>query len=115
MDRTSAVEAAWPFGRPWALRSSVPLLRALWRSLPEGRALPEAAWQRRHRGIVILLWLHVLGVIVFGLLTGHGFAHSLTDGMAVAFFAVAVVLPRRGRKFRASMATVGLLTASAVL
>ena len=36
-------------------------------ALPEGRPLPEATWQARHRGIIILLWLHAIGIAVFGL------------------------------------------------
>jgi hypothetical protein len=27
-----------------------------------GRPLPEKLWERRHRGILVLLWLHVLGL-----------------------------------------------------
>ena len=90
--------------------------RLLLQGIPEGRSLPESAWRRRHRGIVVVLYLHVLGVAVFGLLSGHSLAQSLIESAPVAAFAAAAALiPGRGRKFKASMATLGLLTSSAVL
>ena len=30
--------------------------------IPEGRSLPDGAWMSRHRGVVILLWLHTIGI-----------------------------------------------------
>ena len=38
--------------------------------LPEGGSLPNEIWNRRHQGIVVLLWLHVAGIPVYGLLRG---------------------------------------------
>src|SRR4051812_30362580 len=57
--------------------------RGLWREvrslLPEGRGLPDDVWARRHRGVLILLWVHVVGLAVFGLLTGNALVHSLAE------------------------------------
>ena len=55
--------------------------------IPEGRALPEAVWRARHRGIVILLWAHVAGLAVFAVLTGAEPLHALTESGVVAAIA----------------------------
>src|SRR5690349_13787558 len=89
--------------------------RRLWQHVPEGRSLPLAAWRTRHRGIVRVLWCHVFGVFVFGLLSRHSVAHSLGDSLPVLGFAVAAMVPRWSRTLRASMATLGLMTSSAML
>jgi hypothetical protein len=60
----------------------VPLagLAALLRlALPEGCTLPEDAWTRRHRAIVVLLWLHVIGIAVFALLAEGALGHGLAE------------------------------------
>jgi hypothetical protein len=35
--------------------------------LPSGQLLTPEVWARRHRGIVWLLWLHVVGIAVYAL------------------------------------------------
>jgi PAS domain S-box-containing protein len=84
-------------------------------TLPQGRPLPNEVWQRRHRGIVVVLWLHVIGLAGFGLLGGYGVVHSLGEAALVAVAALAAVWPARSRRFRAGAASVGLITASAIL
>jgi PAS domain S-box-containing protein len=84
-------------------------------SLPEGRPLPDALWHQRHRGIVILLWLHALGLIGFGLIMGSGLIHSLFEGGLVALAALGASLAYLHRRARASIACLGLITASGVL
>lgn len=44
-------------------------LRRLRARLPEGRPLPTPVWESRHRSILILLWLHAIGIACFGILT----------------------------------------------
>jgi signal transduction histidine kinase len=83
--------------------------------LPEGRPLPDRLWRRRHRGILVLLWLHVLAIVGYGLLAGEGLAHSLVHGVTVAGFTVLADWRRLGRTIRAVLASCGLITASAVL
>lgn len=85
------------------------------RTLPVGGTLSEDSWQRRHRGIIVLLWLHAIGVMVFGLLTGAGLVHSVAEGGALIFFALLADYRRAGRTFRAGVASFGLVTASAML
>ena len=58
--------------------------RHLWHLLPEGQPLPAAVWQSRHQGILVVLWLHAVGLLGFGLLSGAGLWHSLADASIVA-------------------------------
>ena len=47
-----------------------------WRDwLPVGSSLPIAVWSARHHGIVTLLWLHVVGLVGFGILMGEAIGH----------------------------------------
>ncbi|MFI5293266.1 MAG: hypothetical protein ACHQ02_10405, partial [Candidatus Limnocylindrales bacterium] len=105
--------------RPILERPLVARLRALatwlWLAVPEGRSLPEDVWRRRHDGIVILLWLHVAGIAVFAFVAGFDLVHALGEATVVAVAAVVAGFRRGSRKFRASVASCGLVTASAVL
>ena len=95
-----------------ALRS---LFERLWSGLPKGGALPEEVWDRRHTGIVILLWCHVVGIVGYALLTGHPFIHGLADASPVATAAIVAQSSRLRRGLRSGAATIGLVTCSAVL
>src|SRR5947209_1540373 len=64
------------------------ILAAIRHSLPEGTALPDDVWQRPHRVILWLLWLHAVGIVLFGLLAGFGLPHSLVEGTPVAIAAL---------------------------
>jgi PAS domain-containing protein len=90
-------------------------LRLVLDALPKGRALPLEDWERRHRGILVVLWLNAVGLACFGVLAGYGWTHSLLEGAVVAPFGILGWWPRRGRAFRAVAASLGLLTSSAVL
>jgi PAS domain S-box-containing protein len=118
--------------------------------LPEGRPLPTQVWERRHRGILILLWLHVFGIACFGLLTSlrgragetaipgfvcylsarvldvsleripllggaDGLLQYMLDGGLIALAAFLASRSGRSRRFRAAVASIGLITASAVI
>jgi PAS domain S-box-containing protein len=91
------------------------LVKWLQQQLPEGRPLPVGVWRRRHRGIVILLWLHVLGLTAFGVLAGYGIIHVMTESGMIVVATVAASLPQLPRRARAAVASLGLLTASAIL
>jgi signal transduction histidine kinase len=91
------------------------LVRRIRQVLPEGRPLPDRLWRRRHLGILVLLWLHVLAIVGFGLIAGEGLAHSLAHGATIAGFALLAAWGRLGRTVRAVLASCGLITASAVL
>src|SRR5262245_56013073 len=98
--------------RPSPVRSLINALDVL---IPEGRPLPPAVWRRRHWGIVILLWAHVLGLAVFAILAGAEPRHAFAESGAVAVFALLAGFERMGRRFAAAMACLGLLTSSALL
>ena len=88
---------------------------SLRRGVPAGRPLPDGAWQRRHLCIVVLLWLHAIGLAGFGLLTGHGLAHSLAEAGLVGLAAGLAGWRHAPRRARAAIASLGLITASGVL
>src|SRR6266705_906145 len=77
---------------PSTLRGVGARLRGL---VPEGRRLPERVWSRRHRGILVLLWMHAVGIAVFAAV-------------------LAGVLPGP-RRLRSVIACFGLMTSSALL
>ncbi len=83
--------------------------------LPRGGSLPERLWEKRHRAIVFLLWAHVPGITVFAVIRGNSLVHGLLEASAVAFFAGLASRSRHSRGFRATMAALGLLTASATI
>ena len=83
--------------------------------MPQGQFLPERPWRARHRGIVILLWLHAAGLTAFALGRGYGLGHALFEGALVAAPTVLACVPRLGRKLRCLAASFALITASAVL
>ncbi len=84
-------------------------------ALPKGDALAEPAWADRHRGILSILWLHTLGVPLFGIYMGAGPRLYLGGGALLAMFAIAAQLPVVRRRLQSAIATCGLMTASALL
>jgi diguanylate cyclase (GGDEF)-like protein len=105
-ERSSIVAATRP-----AL--SLGRLRAL---LPQGGSLPPEDWRRRHAGIMIVLWLNVLAIPIYGALGGHSSSiHNLDSGVALGVLAALGATPRLSRKLRTASASLGLLTAAAFL
>lgn len=83
--------------------------------VPHGRGLPEEEWNRRHRGLLIILWINAVGTTIFGLAQGYGAGHTLAESMLMFLFA-AIATPRRfGRNVRMAAVASGLLTGSALL
>ncbi len=94
------------------LRSAAARARSLF---PEGRRLPDDVWRRRHRGVLILLWLHAIGIGTFCLVRGFSVRHTLVE---TGVLVVAAVLAGRlagPRRLRSVTACFGLMTASALL
>src|SRR5262245_20656569 len=83
--------------------------------IPEGGSLPDDAWQSRHQGILLLLWVHAIGMVCFGLLVGANLTHSLVEGAILAVITAAASWKNGSRQFRSAMASLGLITASAEL
>jgi serine phosphatase RsbU (regulator of sigma subunit)/anti-sigma regulatory factor (Ser/Thr protein kinase) len=83
--------------------------------LPRGGTLPAESWDRRHQGILFLLWAHALVIPIYALTRGYSLSHSLLESFVVPATAVIAGsggLPRRARTVAAA---VGLLSSSAVL
>lgn len=91
------------------------LIQAGRRRLPTGASLPDEVWRRRHRGILILLWAHAGGVLVFGLLRGFGVAHMTWETSIIVVAAVIAGIQRFRPILRMVAATFGLLSSSAIL
>jgi diguanylate cyclase (GGDEF)-like protein len=77
--------------------------------------LPEQSWRRRHRCIVALLWIHVVGLFWFGVFEGIGAAASAASVMVVAAAAVMASVDVLGRRARSLAASFGLVSCSALL
>jgi diguanylate cyclase (GGDEF)-like protein len=83
--------------------------------LPKGRSLPEHVWIRRHRGLLLILWLHVVGLTLLGVVRGYGPVQTTADAGILGFFAIIGSQPGGSRKLRSVMVALGLLSSSAVM
>lgn len=83
--------------------------------LPQGRRLPEAAWEARHRGILVVAFAHAVGLALFGLARGWGPVYSFGEGALIGGIALLGVPARFGRRWRSAMTVLALVTSSAVL
>lgn len=101
----------WP-GRPRVVRAWLDRARA---RLPRGGTLPDERWANRHRVVVVLLYLHAIGLSAFALARGNSAIHSLADGGVIAIAAVAASSRLLSRTVRSAVGAFGLVSASAVL
>jgi diguanylate cyclase (GGDEF)-like protein/PAS domain S-box-containing protein len=83
--------------------------------LPAGKTLPPDVWHRRHRGMVVLVWLHAVGLPIYGLTRGYPLWHVTLDALPITAFGIAAIVPYRSARFRACMVALGLLSSSALL
>ncbi|WP_336023183.1 methyl-accepting chemotaxis protein [Halobellus salinisoli] len=101
-------------------------IRDLIRYTPSGYSIPEERWKRRHRNIVLLLVAHIPLLFALGLYQGTDpFTGATIPGrelsqivLRTGVLGVLALLsswPRLGRRKRATLATVGLATGSAIL
>ncbi len=84
-------------------------------ALPTGRALPDEVWRQRHQAILALVWLHVVGLVVFGLFTDHSLGHSLSEAAWVGVAALIATFKQGNRRVGAMAASVGLILSSGML
>ena len=87
----------------------------LWRALPHGRTLPTEVWAQRHRGILVLLWLHVPALFGMALARSEGIAHALFEAGVVAAIAAMATVSQHHVGVSTVMTSVGLMTCSAEL
>ena len=84
-------------------------------SLPKGRTLPPAVWERRHAWMLGLVWAHAVALLAWGLLAGHPLWHAAVDAGPIAICALVASRRSVSRRNRAVAVCVGLLTSSAVV
>jgi signal transduction histidine kinase len=87
----------------------------LWRHLPRGSTLPEEVWRQRHRGILVLLWLHVPAVFTVAMTQDVGVVHAVLETGIIVALATLAIASREHRRLSTVIAAVGLLTCSAEL
>jgi signal transduction histidine kinase len=85
------------------------------RHLPRGGALPEDVWRQRHRGILLLLWLHVPVILTIAIAQDVGVAHAAFETLLIVALAGLATASREFRRLSTIIAVVGLLTCSAEL
>ena len=85
------------------------------RHLPEGRPIPVEVWDRRHAGIVKLVWLHALGLLLASLTVTDLHSEGIAGSVLVGLCALLASQPRGGQRLRACLASLGLLSSSAVM
>jgi two-component system, sensor histidine kinase and response regulator len=87
----------------------------LFAMLPQGGSLDLPAWDRVHRGVLLLLGVHAAGLPWFGLWMGHSLVHSAVAGMVLFAFCGGALATFLSRRIRSVLVTLGLMTASALL
>jgi PAS domain S-box-containing protein len=100
---------------PYAERGLRDAGRRLVAALPNGRTLPEEQWRSRQRGLIWLLWAHVVALPIVAALYGLGFWDCIASGAVIAAFGVLAELRLGGRRAQSEVVVLGLLTCSADL
>ena len=90
-------------------------LASLRRFMPTGGKLHEEAWQGRHRGVLILLYAHALGLFAFGVARGYDPGHVALESSFIVALTLLASVERFGRRARAAIATLGLVSTSGIL
>src|SRR5918999_1464227 len=94
--------------------TSASIITRLSKWLPRGGSLPEDVWQRLHRVLVRMVWLHVIGLAIFGLIRGVQPLHAAVEVIPVAVAGVVATLAKR-RQLQAGATAFGLISSSAIL
>ncbi|MDF1606001.1 ATP-binding protein [Nocardioides sp. YIM 152315] len=90
--------------------------RRRWPSwLPRGGSLPDAAWQARHRAVMVLLWGHVVAIPIYAVYKGNSLGHAWVETAPVLMAALLAGYVRMSRALQASIAAGGLMICSGVM
>jgi len=108
---TPAFPAADDHAEPWWQRARAAAIEVL----PRGGVLPEVSWRSRHRAITALLWAHVIALPLIGIVAHQPLALAFLEAAVVGLLAVGASLRRLSVTARSAMATLGLVTSSAIL
>src|ERR1700693_3707496 len=78
--------------------------RELWSrvvaKLPRGQTLPDQEWAGRHRAMLWILWLHVVGLPVFLFCQGFGIWGSIGPALPLVVAAIGGMLKDASRRAR---------------
>src|SRR6266446_10878833 len=97
-----------------SLESALPssparLFERLHSVLPRGGSLPLDEWSRRHRVLVVALWLNVLVLSTYGLASGgYGPLHNVAHAGRLLTFAVLASSSSFSPKMRSALVSLGL-------
>lgn len=84
--------------------------------LPEGSPLPANVWLTRHHAILCLVWIQAIALFCFAMVLRYPVNHGLLDAGAVLVApGIVEALRIRNRTVRATAASIGLISCSAVL
>jgi diguanylate cyclase (GGDEF)-like protein/PAS domain S-box-containing protein len=84
------------------------------RRLPSGHTLPAPEWERRHHGILAVLWALALVLPVYGVLRGHALGPGLVGGVVLLAAAILAWGLRRRHATSSALASLGLCIACAL-
>jgi hypothetical protein len=84
------------------------------RFLPKGSPISDELWESRHRTVISLLWLHIAGLAVYGIIRDFGVAHLSLELGAIVVITVAARVAS-SRLVGASLGTLGLVSCSGLL
>jgi len=91
------------------------IVRKVAELLPEGRPIPGEIWNRRHAGIVKLVYLHAIGLLGASILIGELHLEGVVGSLIIGLLAAIADRPWNHRRLRACLASVGPLASSAVM
>lgn len=81
--------------------------------LPRGGALEDDVWERSHRNITIVMWLHLPALAAFGLVRGFAWYHVAPDLVPIGIALVGASQRRLDRRWRSSFSSLGLFAGGA--
>jgi serine phosphatase RsbU (regulator of sigma subunit)/anti-sigma regulatory factor (Ser/Thr protein kinase) len=83
--------------------------------LPRGGLLPEQEWASRHRAIIYVLLGHAIFIPIYGLLAGYSVGHIALEAAILPALLLGATWRSASRASRTLIASIGLLTSSAIL
>ncbi|MBV9486141.1 MAG: EAL domain-containing protein [Frankiaceae bacterium] len=83
--------------------------------LPEGRLLSGELWQQRHRGLTILLWIHVPALFVYGVFRDATPQDAALQVAILVVPATIALVPMLGRNVQSASTSLGLVIAASIL
>jgi two-component system, sensor histidine kinase and response regulator len=94
---------------------AIRLLTIIHDNVPVGTALPEEIWNRRHRFLLMLLWVHAFGIPVFAVWQGYSVVQCSWIWSSLAMCAFVAGLIPGTRLLRSLLVSFGMMTSSAWL